>query len=48
VLVAVKKKALITEGSFQRGKEEGTVQGRRSKALCRNPANRQKRRNLQK
>jgi len=33
LLFVPKKKALIAEGLFQRGKEEGTVQGRRSKAL---------------
>jgi hypothetical protein len=36
------KKALITEGLFQEAIGEGTVQGRRSKALGRIPANRQK------
>jgi hypothetical protein len=37
-----KKKALISEGLFQRGKEEGTVQGRGSKALFCTAADRQK------
>jgi hypothetical protein len=38
----LKKKALIAEGLFQRGKEEGTVQGRRSKALYCTAEDRQK------